>query len=88
MKQVNVTVPWPEGLHLLPATRLARLTRSFRSTIRLSLGSHVADATSVLSLLILCATLNTVLTIEATGEDEREAVRAVEAYFDPSGGDR
>lgn len=69
------------GLHLLPATRLARLTRSFQCKVRLSLGSYVADASSVLSILILCASLNTVLEVEATGEDEHEAVRAVEAYF-------
>ena len=88
MKKANVTVPWPEGLHLLPAARLARLTRTFRSRIRLSLGLRVADASSVLSILILCAGLNAVLVIEATGDDEREAVRAVEAYFDSTDGDR
>lgn len=82
MKKRNVTVRWPMGLHLLPATGLARLTQTFRSKIRLSLGSHVADASSVLSILILCASLNAVLEIEATGDDEHEALRAVEAYFD------
>ena len=84
MKKANVTIPWPQGLHLLPAARLVRLTRSFRSKIHLSLGSRVADASSVLSILILCASLNAVLEIEATGDDEHEAVRAVEAYFDSS----
>lgn len=84
MKKANVTVRWPHGLHLLPAARLVQLTRNFRSKIRLSLGSRVADATSVLSILILCASLNAVLEIEATGDDEHEAVRAVEAYFDSS----
>lgn len=82
MKKANVTVRWPMGLHLRPAAGLVRLTRTFRSRVRLSLGSRVADASSVLSILILCASMNAILEIEVSGEDEREAVRAVEAYFD------
>jgi phosphotransferase system HPr (HPr) family protein len=47
----------------------------------------MADARSVLSLMILSASLGTALDIEATGNDECEAVRAVEEFFaGPDGG--
>lgn len=82
MQKANVTVRWPLGLHLLPAAGLVRLTRTFQSKVRLHMGTKVADASSVLSILILCASLNAVLVIEATGEDEHEALRAVESYFE------
>jgi phosphotransferase system HPr (HPr) family protein len=44
----------------------------------------VADARSVLSILILCAGLGATLDIEASGPDEREAIQAVDAFFAPT----
>jgi phosphotransferase system HPr (HPr) family protein len=44
----------------------------------------VADARSILSILILCATLGATLDIEASGPDEREVIEAVEAFFAPT----
>jgi phosphotransferase system HPr (HPr) family protein len=41
----------------------------------------VADARSVLSILILCAGLGATLDIEASGPDEREAIEAVDSFF-------
>ena len=41
----------------------------------------MADARSVLGILILCAGLGTTLEIEASGPDEREAIRAVDTFF-------
>lgn len=61
------------------------MARRFRSTVRLRLGSNLAEAGSILSLMILCATLNASVVIEANGDDEQEAVKAVAACFEPGG---
>jgi phosphotransferase system HPr (HPr) family protein len=82
MKKMKVTVPWPEGLHLRPAARVARVARGFRAKIFLRFGSRVADAGSTLSLIVLCATLNAPLEIEAVGDDEQDAVQAIACCFD------
>lgn len=82
MQKTVVTVPWTPGLHMLPASRLVRLARNFRSRILLRVGPKVAEATSILSILLLCAALNAPVEIEATGSDERDAVEAVQAFFD------
>jgi len=66
---------------MLTAARLVRLAQQFRSSIRLRLGTRMADARSILSLLLLSATLGTSLDIEAAGNDEHEAVQAVEEFF-------
>lgn len=66
---------------MLPASKLARLTRKFRASVRVICGRQSADAASIVSLLILSATLGTELMIEAQGEDENDAVAAVEAFF-------
>ena len=81
MKKVTVTIPWQEGLHLRPAVELVRLAGSFRSNILLRCGAKLADARSVLSVMILAATMGTVLEVEVHGEDEQQAIEAVESVF-------
>jgi phosphotransferase system HPr (HPr) family protein len=84
MKTTTVIVPWQEGIHLRRAGNLVRLAMQFRSSILCRLGERVADARSVLSILILCAGLGASLDIEISGPDEREAVQAVDAFFSSS----
>jgi multiphosphoryl transfer protein len=81
MKTSRVTVRFPHGLHARPAASLVRLFRTFRASVFLRLGNRVAHAGSFLSILLLSATFNTQLEIQATGEDEEAAIRAAEAFF-------
>ncbi len=81
MKRSKVVVSWREGLHLRPAATLVRLGRQFRSTIFLKCRGKVADLRSILSIISLCATMGTTLEIEASGDDEQDATRAVEQVF-------
>jgi phosphotransferase system HPr (HPr) family protein len=82
MKATQLTIKWKHGLHLRAAAELVRLARRFRSRIQLRAGARVADARSIMSLMILCAGLGSALEVEAAGDDEHEAIQAVEAYFD------
>jgi phosphotransferase system HPr (HPr) family protein len=82
MKATRITIQWPEGLQMRTAAQLVKLARGFRSRIVVRLGSQVADARSIMSIMILCANLSSPLVIEASGEDEHEAIQAVQAYFD------
>ena len=63
---------------------MAQLATRFRSSILCRLEGKVADARSIISILILCAGLGAVLEIEASGADEREAIEAIEAFFSSS----
>jgi phosphocarrier protein HPr len=81
MTVTTVTVPWEEGMLLFRAGTFARLASQFRSSIRCRLDGKVAEAKSIVSLLILCAGLGATLEIEASGPDEREAIRAVDRFF-------
>lgn len=85
MKTTKVFVPWQEGLHARPAARLVRRIRHLHSRILLRTSQRVADGRSILSVLMLCATLNTAIEIEASGDDEETAIRVVEGLFvDPA----
>ena len=41
----------------------------------------MADARSIISLLLLCATVGTLIDIEVHGEDEDAAISAIEQLF-------
>ena len=81
MKTAHVTVRFPHGLHARPTASLVQLFRVFRARVFLKLGNRVAHAGSFLSILLLAATVNTQLEIQATGEDEDAAILAAEAFF-------
>ena len=81
MKRSQLIVPWKEGLHLRPAARLVRLAQKFHSSICLRANGKMADARSIISVLLLCAVLGTVIDVEASGEDEELALQAVENAF-------
>ncbi len=82
MRQTKVTVPWDSGLHLRPAAQLIHLARGYQSEIRLRRGGKIADARSILGVLLLSAGLGTALDIEAAGVDEGEAILAVQRFFE------
>ena len=81
MKRSQFVVPWREGLHLRVAARLTRLAGGFRSRIELACSGRVADLRSILSVLALCATMGAVVDVEVHGDDETEAVAAIEEVF-------
>lgn len=81
MRESEVVIRWAEGLHGRPASKVVRIARDFASTIKLRCNGQVANARSILSVLLLCATVGTTIQIEAQGEDEEKAIKAVEQVF-------
>lgn len=81
VKEKSVTVPWKEGLHARPAARLVQQARVFKAKIELKYRGNVANARSIISILLLCATLGSTISIEVSGEDEEQAMEAIEAAF-------
>src|SRR6478736_5682954 len=77
MKIKRLNVDWDKQFPMRAAVQLVRVTRRFRSRIQLRIGAEVADARNVLSILILVSSLTTYLDVEASGDDEQEAVQAV-----------
>jgi phosphocarrier protein len=81
MKRSRVVVLWKYGLHLRPAAKLVQVAKDFHSTIQLKCGGKVADLRSILSIMALCATMGTGLDVEAAGDDEQDAIQAIEQVF-------
>lgn len=81
VRTLRVKVRFPRGLHPRPAATLVAVLKRFRSRVVFQVGNRVANAGSLLSILLLAATLNTELDVRATGEDEEAAIRAAEIFF-------
>ena len=70
------------GLHARAAAKLVHIAARFKSDIKIRKGDEEVDGKSILGILLLAAGRGTIITIKANGEDEAEAVQAIEALID------
>ena len=69
------------GLHARAAARFVHLANSFQSRILVHKGNARVDGKSILGLLTLAAAKGTSLELSADGNDEVEALDALEALI-------
>ncbi|MDK2902200.1 MAG: phosphocarrier protein HPr [Clostridiales bacterium] len=81
MKSIIVSVPFEEGLHARPASEVSKLCQSFTSDVKFINGDIEANPKSTLGLLTLGATKGTEIKVEISGDDEAEALKAIEEFF-------
>jgi len=65
------------GLHARPAMQFVETANQFGCKVEVSNGSLVVDAKSIMSVMRLAASKDTVLQIVADGDDAAEAVEAL-----------
>ena len=70
------------GLHARAAAKLVHIAARFKSDIKIRNGDEEVDGKSILGILRLAAGRGAVITVKADGEDEREALDAVEKLID------
>jgi phosphocarrier protein len=70
------------GLHARAAAKLVHTAARFKSDIKVRKGDEEVDGKSILGILLLAAGKGSVVTIKADGEDEQEAVDAIEKLID------
>jgi phosphocarrier protein HPr len=70
------------GLHARAAAKLVHIAAKFRSDIKIKKGDEEVDGKSILGILLLAAGRGTTITVRAAGEDERDALDAVEKLID------
>ena len=83
MLEGKVKVINPLGLHARAAAQVVKLASGFKSQITITRpdNSASADAKSMLSVLTLAASINTMLELTVTGDDEKTAFDAVNDLF-------
>jgi phosphotransferase system HPr (HPr) family protein len=83
MVERTLLVKAPLGLHARAAAKLVRVASGFHSDVLLRRedGSAIADAKSILSVLMLAASRGTELQATAEGIDEEAAMNAIAELF-------
>jgi phosphocarrier protein HPr len=70
------------GLHARAAAKLVHTAARFKSDIKIRKGDEEVDGKSILGILLLAAGRGSVITLRADGEDEAEAIEAIEKLID------
>lgn len=79
MKQLDIVVQNPTGLHARPAKTFVNIAKQFKSDIRVQHGEKKANAKSLISMLTLGAERGSHIRITVDGEDEDIALAEIEA---------
>jgi phosphocarrier protein len=70
------------GLHARAAAKLVHTAAKFKADIKIRKGEEEVDGKSILGILLLAAGRGSSVILKANGEDEREALEAVEQLID------
>ena len=66
------------GLHARASSKLTQLACSFTSEIFLIKDKNKVNAKSIMEVLMLAASKNTIILLEASGPDEKKAILDIE----------
>ena len=87
MHEVTLLVRRKAGLHARPAALLVKTANKFKSDILVSKDDREVNAKSILSILTLEAKQGAVITVRASGEDEKMAVKAIQELVETNFGE-
>ena len=82
MIQRDIEIKNKLGLHARAAAKLVHTAARYKADIKIRKGEEEVDGKSILGILLLAAGRGSTVTLKANGEDEREALEAVEQLID------
>lgn len=78
MKQTVLKIQNPTGLHARPAKVFVNIAKGFQSEVRVIYGEKKANAKSLISMLTLGVESGSAIRVEVEGQDEADALQAIE----------
>ena len=78
----QITIQNKLGLHTRAAAKLVDTAKRYASRIELMYGDRVVDCKSIMGVITLGAQKNHVVDVIITGEDENEAIEAINKLVD------
>lgn len=81
MKELEIQITNPTGLHTRPGTEFVKLAKTFASDITVKKGEKSANAKSLVKLLQIGISQNDTIVICANGEDEEKAIAGLSDYI-------
>lgn len=80
--EIEVEIRNPEGLHMRPAMQFVDMANRFGAAITVRNQDTTVDGKSIMQMTMLAATNGTKLTIQAKGQDARDAIAALQELVD------
>ena len=81
MKKKELIIKNKLGLHARAAAKIVSVTNKFDSNITITSGEIIADAKSIMKILMLAAPKGTEIEISASGKDEDRALKTLETLI-------
>jgi len=82
MIKKDLTVKAEEGIHARPASMITNTCQKFNCNVKMEKGEKVIDAKSILGVMMLSAKKGDVIAVITDGDDEVEALQAIETLFE------
>ncbi len=82
MEQLTFLIKDKNGMHARPAGAFVNEAKKYKSDITVYKGDKEANGKRLLSLMGLGAVCNSVLTVKAEGDDEKEAINAIKIILE------
>ena len=77
MLQQDIEIVNKLGLHARAAAKLVSTAGQFTSEVLLSKGHQEINAKSIMGVMMLAASIGTILTLKTSGSDEKQAMEAL-----------
>lgn len=82
MINTKITISNRAGLHARAAAKLVEIAGSYASTIEIGTAEKRVDGKSILSIMLLAAGPGSELELIIDGDDEQEALKAIQDLID------
>lgn len=81
MKEFTYVITDPEGIHARPGGLLVKAAAGFKSDIKIEKDGKAANAKTIFGVMGLGVKKDMEIKVTADGEDEAEAVEALQKFF-------
>lgn len=81
MKEFNYTITDAQGIHARPAGQLVKMAGEYPCKVTIAKDGREVDAKRIMGVMSLGAKQGQVVTIKADGENEDEAITALESFM-------
>ena len=81
MIKTSATISNKLGLHARASAKLTKLAGSFPCEVWISRGERRVNAKSIMGVMMLAAAKGAIVTLEASGSDEEQAIEALTALI-------
>lgn len=81
MKTISYTITDEQGIHARPAGELVKVAKGYTSEIKIGKDDKMVDCKKIFGIMGLGAKKGDVVQVSVSGEDEEQALSAIEEFL-------